>query len=215
MEPFDIDRIIKQKLSEGNSLHQHSSESAKPFVWASIQRQVFRKSAPTWYHLTAAVILLTLIFSCVFYELQRRNNQEIAALTDRLNELQSEHHSQRTKLVSKEIQFATLVRTLKETKQQLKTLQDNPTQPTYSVKTIIRTDTVHVPLVKSIANAERLVSTEATATGTVKKPPKLREVVSKQKPETDDAIFMTSAAEFATRPAEKIKVRFGPFASDD
>lgn len=211
MEPFDIDNIIKHKLGENNTLHLDSLESAKPFVWEGIQHRLSGKQYTKLYYLAAAVILLALSFSFVFYSLERSHDQEITYLQSQLDQMQREYQEQNMKLSTKNVQLISLEQQLSEIKQQLSTIQKSSTkQPPYQVKMVTRTDTVYVPQVKYITLKPDLVDTKVFK-DTVAEPARLDKMDTLKNLKTDDAIFITLSTKPAEQSPETIKVKFGPF----
>ena len=62
MEPFVIDKIVREKLQHNSVLHRQQMDSIRPFVWGAVQQQIATQQSITWYHLAAAVVLLVIVF---------------------------------------------------------------------------------------------------------------------------------------------------------
>ena len=208
MEPLDIDSIIKQKLKEDNTLYQRSSASARPLVWEAVRRNISERAGLAWYHLAAAAVLLVLVFAAALYGLQRKYDQQLTLLTQQVDEMQSESHAQRMKLTAKETRLTQLEQKLNKTEQQLTTLRRSAPA---SQKVLVRTDTVYVPQVKYLTVDASPVAAKKVVVDTTGRSSDPPEGGVTQKLATDQAIFATSSTRPVARPAETIRVTFGPF----
>lgn len=212
MEPFDIDKIIKDKLQEKNTWHEPAREAAKPFVWEAIQRNVHRKKSLTWHHLAAAVVLLLIGFFFVLSTVQQRHRREMNELAHQLDQMQREYSTQVKLLQSNGTLVESLEHELRQVEQQLVDLRaDKPLAPQETI--IYRTDTVFVKRVEYITTVtDAIRSNEETGTEALPEQPEIVEVPSRK---TNDAIFLSASHLNNKRQSETLKFRFGSFAKKD
>ena len=205
MEPVEFDKIIQKKLSENNELHAHDIESSKPFVWSAIQNKLGRNRSLTWIHLAAAVVLLMVSFSFILFSIQNSHESEIDALSEKIDQLQENYHSQKNLLASKNIQVESMGIELRQMEVQLADLQnqDQPQKESF----IYRTDTVYLTQVEYITRFEEPESNEIIET--VGDPEILD--IAQVESEMDVAIF-PSYSYRNTAASESVKLKFGSFA---
>ncbi|MGB3850486.1 MAG: hypothetical protein WA958_11010, partial [Tunicatimonas sp.] len=108
MEPFDIDKIVREKLHDNSNLHRQQMDSARPFVWGAVQQQIATQQSITWNHLAAAVVSLAVVFSAILFGLQQRHNQQIDQLANQLDQIQRNSAVQIEALRTKDTQAETL-----------------------------------------------------------------------------------------------------------
>ncbi len=213
MEPFDIDKIVREKLQERNNLHKPQMDSARPFVWGAVQQQIATQQSFTWYHLAAAVVVLIIVFSAILFGLQRRHNQQLDRLANRLDQIQQSNVAQIDALRTKDAQAEFLESKLDQMEQALAGLQmEEPTAPKEVI--IYRTDTVYVKQVEYITIAADSTQSKELTTDVVEKPLERKEVAELQGTKTDDVIFISSSSQSEDPPSEAIKFKFGAFSRE-
>lgn len=214
MEPFDIDKIIREKLHESTDLHRHQMDSARPFVWGAVQQQIVARGSIRWYHLAAAVVLLMIVFSVVLFGIQHRHNQKINLLSDKLDQIHQSYVSQAEALRTRDAQAKLLENKLGQMEQMLAGLQAE--KPPISKEVIIyRTDTVYVKQVEYIAiAADSTRSKELIANG-LEEPLEKKKATVLPETKTDDVIFLSSSNQSRNQPSESIKFKFGAFSRED
>jgi len=205
MEPVEFDRIIQNKLSEGNDLHEREMEKAKPFIWAAIQNKIGRKRSLTWIHLAAAVTLLMISFTFVIYRIQNGHQSEINALSNKIDQLQGSYLTQEDLLGKKDSQVEALRDDLQHVELQLSNLQQKKPQK----ETIIyRTDTVYLKQVEYITTVSDPVKPDRILE-TVDLPEKT-EITNVELNDTDGTIYPSYS--YRSTKSETIKLKFGSFA---
>jgi len=207
MEPSDIDKIIKGKLQETNDAHNQEMDSAKPFVWSAITKELKKKKSLSWYHLAAAVLLLLLSFSFIFYSIQQNHENEMVLISDKIDQLQKNYQSQLELLNSKDAEVKLLANELRGVELQLSDLgQFKP----ISQKEIIvyRTDTVYVKQVEYITSvSDPVISIEKTMDFEVEKSEQLAQAET-QHNEIDAVIYPSFVSQGKKQKSETIKVKF-------
>lgn len=211
MEPFDIDKIIKNKLQESNDLHRHEMESAKPFVWTAVQNQIHKRSI-TWYHLAAAVVMLMISFSFVLYSIQNGHKNEIAKLSGRIDQLQVKYISQEELLQAKETNAASLGNELKSLEIKLSELQQQ--KPILQKETLVyRTDTVYIKQIEYVNNTPDPMELKVvSANSSLSESDEMETTIAKEI-ETDQAIFSNYTYQDKRHASENIKFKFGSFTT--
>lgn len=214
MEPFDIDKIIREKLQESSDLHRHQIDSARPFVWGAVQQQIVGRGSIRWYHLAAAVVFLMIVFSVILFGIQQRHNQKIDLLANKLDQMQQSYMSQFEALRTKDAQAKFLENKLGQMEQMLAGLQAE--KPTMSKEVIIyRTDTVYIKQVEYVAiAADSTHSKELIANG-LEEPLEKKKTTVLPETKTDDVIFLSSSNQSRNQPSESIKFKFGAFSRED
>ena len=91
MEPSDFDKILKSKIAEPGDLHEKEMNSAKPFIWSAVQKEIKGTRSLRWYHLAAAVLLLLICFSIILYALQNAHQKQLLILSDKIDLMESNH----------------------------------------------------------------------------------------------------------------------------
>ncbi len=208
MEPFDIDRIIKQKASEFHGLHQQEIDAAKPFVWSEIQRK--ERTYLTWIHLAAAVLLLMLCFSMILINIQKKHGKEIENLSAKIDQIQNGYAAQTKALNIKTNQIASL--TNKQAELNDKLSEQNTAPIPHRERFVYHTDTVFIKQVQYITKTEKPSESDEQ--------PMEKEAFFEQKtsdeiainPKVDDVIFPSYQSQ--EKQPETLKVKFGSFASN-
>ena len=210
MEPFDIDNIIKNKLKESNDLHAHEMESAKPFVWSAIQRQIDSRKSLTWVHLAAAVVLLMISFSFILFSIQNGHRQEMEQISIKVDQLQKDYMTQAELLHVKNRQVESLDYELKNVEVQLTKLEDN--KPLIQRETIIhQVDTVFIKQVEYITAIPAPKGEDEITMNIPVKASQQMETVEFQEMEVDDVIFPSSTNLAKNGQAESIQIKIGLF----
>lgn len=102
MEPSDFDQLIKDKLANDNSIHAHEIEKAKPFIWTAIQNNIYKGTVVfPWYQVAAALVLLIICSSFLFYSLQLNHQTEITKLNTKVESLKSYYDQQAHVIIQK------------------------------------------------------------------------------------------------------------------
>lgn len=209
---MDIDKIIRNKLQESNDLHRQERQTAKPFVWSAVQNQIGRKRSLRWYHLAAAVVILMISFSFVFYTIQNGHNKEMELLSSKIDQLLEDYASQVELLNYKESQVESLGNELRNFELLLTNLQQQ--KPLSQKETIVyRTDTVYVRQVEYINTAPDPIESKVISHSTMQAQPEQVEIIMVNEKGRDDAIFSSYSYQGNSRSTEKIKVKFGPFTA--
>ncbi len=212
MEPFDINKIVREKLQDNSDLHRQQMDSARPFVWGAIQQQIATQQSTTWYHLAAAVVLLAIVFSAILFGLQQRHNQQIDQLANQLDQIQRNSAVQIEALRTKDTQAETLENKLYQLELLLVDLQQK--SPTVEEVVVHRTDTVYVKQVEYITIAADSTQSKELIADVVEKPLERMEVAELQGSTTDDIIFLSSSGQRKEPPSEAIKFKFGAFSRE-
>ena len=207
MEPFEIDKILKEKLEAGSEIHTHELEAAKPFVWSAVQSEINKKKPLTWVHLAAAVILLLMCFSFVLYTFKSAYTNQIDALTTKIDELDRAYQEQLVQVQTKDAQVESLDSELRQMEIQLAGLQ--PVEPPAAKEVFIhRTDTIYVKQVEYITRIEPEAVKEEALIDEEKMP---EEVIATTN-QPSDAIY-PSAVVGKKASTESMKVSFGSFTA--
>lgn len=206
MEPKDIDNIIRGKVLESSDLHEQEMDSAKSFIWTKVQNKTSRKRLLTWYHLAAAIILLLVCFSFVFYIIQERHNNEMSLLSKKIDLLQKNHVSQEKLLKSKDQEMESLGDELKQVEQKFTSMLQQ--KPLAQKETLVyRTDTVYLKQIEYItAVTDPINSKEISANKTGMYP---RQHEDTKEKEIDEAIYPSKLNMGKTQQSEPIVFKFG------
>ena len=210
MEPFDIDKIVREKLQETHDLHIVEMESARPFIWSAVQRQIGEKRPLTWLHLAAAVIFLITCFSVVLFTVQKKHHNEMSLLSNKMNQLEQSYRSQAEAVHAKDLQVKTLAGELNSLEAKLANNQQIPEKPLSEPNQIVyRTDTVYIKQIEYITTVSSPATQEVNLPeDEVFEPARMESDVA-QKRETDDIIFPSYQAQSKKQPTESIKFRIG------
>lgn len=153
MEPTDLDKIIQNKLKEGNTAHQQELEKAKPFVWSAIQKEMEPRRTLKWYHLAAAVLLLLISFAFVLQSVRKSHESELIMLSSKIDKLEQQFEVQNATLNSKNDQVSKMAEELKIVEARL-TEEKQPELGVVRERIVHKTDTVYVKQVKYITKYE-------------------------------------------------------------
>ena len=212
MEPFEIDKIIKDKLLESNDLHKHEMDSAKPFVWSAIQNKTREKRTLTWVHLAAAVVILMISFSFVLYGIQRGHKNEMKQLSYKIDQLQQDYLSQAELLQTKDTQVSSLGGELKKVELQLTELRQQ--KPLSQKETFVyKTDTVYHKQIEYITVVSDPVEPAEIGFDPLVNHPEQTGIAKVQVNEMDDAIFPSYSVKSTNQASETIKLKFGSFTA--
>ena len=207
MEPNDFDRLLKEKLAQPNEAYQKEVEASKPFVWSAIQREVHMPYALKWYHLAAAVILLLITFGFVFTNMKGQHQDEMLALTNKVEELQQYYESQEEVLNAKDMELARLSGELERVESKLVTLNEQA-PVSYKETIVYRTDTVIVERVEYIEVAPQPMIAQEVSTPSSEGDIALAvQTNSKEAVEYDQAIYPSGMV--ANRKSENRRFRLG------
>lgn len=208
MEPFDIDKIIKNKILESSDLHNHELTSAKPFVWSEVQNQIKRKNSLKWYHLAAAIAFLIIGFSMILHNIQKQHRHEIEKLSAKIDQTQNNYLSQAELLNIKNNQVESLRKKLNNLELRLVYLQKQ--KPLSQKETIVYlTDTVYLKQVEYITSVSDPVESEEIATSALENQWEQTETDKQKEVETDDVIFPSYSNQGNRQQSETIKFKFG------
>jgi len=207
MEPSEMDNIIKSKLQEAHNVHQAEMESAKPFVWSAVQKNLGKRRTLNWYPLAAAILLLLISFTFIFNNVQKNHESEMVLLSNKIDQLQENYQSQLELSITKDKEVESLASELKNVKLQLSDWkQENPVSQKTNI--VYQTDTVYlkqveyittisdpiVPNVKNIDSGEGQIEQLAKA--------------ENMENEIDYAIYPSFASQGKKQKSETIKVKF-------
>ena len=203
MEPSDLDQIIKSKLQETNDIHRHEKDSAKPFVWSAVQRNLEEKRGLRWYHLAAAVFLLLIGFSFVLYSFQQKHEKELTLLSNKIDQFEQGFQAREVLLESKEGQLRLMDAELNDVRLQLANLQ-RPPAVAQKEKIVFLTDTVFIKQVEYV-NENPVIASKQTAKEerNIQNPN-----VKREHSEFDQAIFPSYVGSNTSQKSEAIKVKF-------
>ena len=210
MEPFDIDKIIKNKLEQDSEIHAHEMESAKPFVWSAIQNQIGSRKSLTWYHLAAAVILLMISFSFILLGIQKEYHQEIAQLSTKVDQLQKDYVTQAELLQYKNTQVESQGYELKNMEVRLTNLQENK-PAAQSEKIVHQVDTVYIKQIEYITKIPDSNDENKLMKGEQIEMAIQTEKTDKQESNIDDMIFPSTRNAEKSEQAESIQIKMGFF----
>ncbi len=203
MEPAEFDKIIQEKLSENNELHAHDIESSKPFVWSAVQRQTGKRPALRWYHLAAAVVLMVISFAFVLNNVQKSYSSKVDLLSERIEGLQENYHTQEEQIKVKNREMASLGNELRDVEKQLVTLKNQP-----DVETIIyQTDTVYIKQVEYVTVVKHEPAVNVEVVKSVE-----TEMLPEIKTQTEKVIY-PSYSYASKNKTETLKLKFGTFAN--
>ena len=210
MEPFDIDKIVKNKLEKSHDLHAHEMESAKPFVWSAIQNQIGGRKSLTWYHLAAAVVLLMISFSFILFSIQKGRHQEIEQLSDKIDQLQKDYVTQAELLQYKNTQVESQRYELKNMEVRLTNIQENK-PAAQSEKIVHQVDTVYIKQIEYITKIQNFNDENKLVMFEPIEMAIQTEKSDKQEPDIDDMIFPSRRNPEKSRQAESIQIKMGSF----
>lgn len=207
MEPFEMDKIIREKLQGKPDVYRHEMEEAKPFVWSAVHNQINEKRSLTWIHLVAAILMLFISFTFVIIKLNQRHQEEINALAEKVDLLQKNHQLEREVLQVKDAQVSLLTNQVKESESKLAEIfQTNPAVQRNHV--IYRTDTVFIKQVEYITTAPQLIDVPDPVAEVAEIEPQ-QELTQVQENKRDDIIFPADRIQSGAQDSETIKLRFG------
>ena len=210
MEPFDIDKIIKNKLAQDSEIHAHEMESAKPFVWSAIQNQIGSRKSLTWYHLAAAVILLMISFSFILFSIQKGSHQEISQLSTKVDQLQKDYVAQAELLQYKNAQVESQGYELKNMEVRLTHLQENK-PVVHSEKIVHQVDTVYIKQIEYITKIPDSNDENKLVMGEQIEMTIQTEKTETQESNIDDMIFPSMRNPEKSEQAESIQIKMGSF----
>lgn len=214
METFDIDKLIRNKLSESTNRHKEEMDSAKPFVWAAIREKVGKKRTITWYHLAAATVLLLGVFTYVLTVVQQAHQKEMNALAHKIEQLEKTHVLQRELIFAKETRVNTLQTELHQVAAEL--AQFRRKQPLVRASNVIyRTDTLYLKEVEYRAVASQRDDTpQKSAVPFDKEKQVERTTVPPDEQKKDDIIFPSRREAGHENQSEPLRVKLGAFAAN-
>lgn len=210
MEPSDIDKLIRDKLSESHDLHKQEIDSAKPFIWSAVQNQIGKTRSLKWYHLAAAIAFLMIAFSFVIYSLQKTHRNEIDRLSDKMDQLENKYTSQRELLQTKDAQLDSLGNELRNIELKFTGLRQRDQVP-LKEHVIYQTDTVYVKQFEYIT--EEPEESKEIAIDSMRKEQLYAETTKAKEMETEDAIFSNYSKQDDLQQSESLKLKFGSFTT--
>jgi len=207
MEPSDFDKILKSKIAEPNDLHEKEMDSAKPFIWAEVQKEIKGNRSLRWYHLAAAVLLLLISFSIVMYSVQNAHQKQLMMLSDKIDLIQSNHQQQIKQLSEQNTELSMVVANQERARDE----QPEKTPPIVE-KVIYQTDTVFIRQVEYIElePEPKPITVRATDHGP--------EVASNNHPEIqndkyDEIIYPANSKQVNDRKSESSKLKISAFTA--
>ena len=207
MEPSDFDKILKSKIAAPNQLHEMEMESAKPFVWSAVYREIKGTNSLTWWHMAAAVMLFLVSFSVVLYYVQSAYNNQLILLSDKIDLLESDYKNQLAKL---ENQNEAL--NLKVANQEKQDSDKSLESPQIIEKLIYQTDTVFIRQVEYVqVEAEpKLVenSTKETESTIV-----LTNHQESDNKKYDEIIYPVGTRQSNNKNSEQVKLKISAFTA--
>lgn len=202
MEPSDFDKLIKEKLQENHHLHEHDIEASRPYAWSAVQRKLAGSSSLTWYHMTAAVLVLLLTFSGVLFQINKTYRREIQNLSMEFKGLANNQNAYLDQLNLKNNELNDLNSQLISLKFQLdsiKSLAPTPPQLVYRTDTVYLKETIYQAYkIPPISQEEQITLTEDSGRFSQKEPLPI-----------DDVIFISSKQSIANS-TQRLKIKFGP-----
>lgn len=206
MEPSDIDDLFKVKLEEAHDTHHREMMDGKPFVWSAVQKNMDKTLSLNWYQLAAAV-LLVLIGTYIFTMPLKKQNKEVALLSQKVDLLQHNYLAQHELLLSKNKEVQSLVAELKNVEQILTELAEER-QIAQKKVIIYRTDTIYQKQIEYITvvpdtiiqykDYKTLEETQVTKYAIAE--------ISNQ--DIDNEIYPSFASRNKDQKVERIKVKF-------
>lgn len=214
MEPFDIDKIIREKLSESHDLHLDEMESSKPFVWSAVQKKTDVRRPLTWFHLAAAVLFLMLSYSFVLFSIQEKHNDEMGLLSEKMKQLEQNYIARAEQLEAKNIQVNTLEGEMKLIKAKFANNQQVPQQVWEKPKPektqmVYLTDTVYIKQIEYITTIVDPSHSEEPMLENRAPDPERIETNLAQNSKTDDIIFPSLQSRSKNQNSESVKFRIG------
>jgi len=207
MEPFEMDKIIREKLQGKPDVYRQEIEETKTFVWSAVQNRINEKRSPTWIHLATAVLLLFISFTFVIIKINQRHKEEINALAEKVDFLQKDHQSEKEVFQEKDAQVSLLTNQLKVSESRLtEAVQANPARQRDHV--IYRTDTVYIRQVEYITTATQLIDEPDPVAEVAEIEPQMT-VTQVPENKKDDIIFPAERIQSSAQDSETIKLRFG------
>lgn len=212
MKPNDIDALLKSKLQEDTDLYDLEISEAKPFVWASIRKKIERNNLISWRHLVAAAMVLFLIgLSLVFFSSQRKQQQNLDSLTNKINQLEKTNHSGTIALSTREAQISSLENELRVVTAQLTELtkETKLEEPVvrYQIDTIYIEQKVPAIMVSDFLNNPE---NEPYRNQIIQNP---THIVKSSDVTIDEMIYPDLSNQKFKPPAETSKVIFGTFTA--
>jgi hypothetical protein len=211
MEPFEMDKIIREKLQLKSDVYRKELDEAKPFVWSAIQQQINVKHSPTWTHLAAAILVLFISFTFIIIKFNQRHKAEIIALVEKVDLMQREHQSEKAALQSKITQMSEMTDHLLLAESKLtKVVQANPGIQKDVI--IYRTDTVYIKQVEYITTSDQPLRTPEPAVEAAANDPQLL-VTQVRENKKEDIIFPAERIRSEAQDSETIKLKFAAFTA--
>ncbi|GJM30722.1 MAG: hypothetical protein DHS20C17_33570 [Cyclobacteriaceae bacterium] len=205
MEPSDFDKLVKEKLQQNRDLYRNERETAKPFIWSAIQTRI-AKNTMIWSHLAAAMVLLLVGISLVFYLNKRTYQKEMVALSQKVGKLQENYQAQLLLLQVKEAQVDSLTDKLKNIAQPLIDLPQKE-------RIIYKTDTVFVKQIEHITTVSiPEPPNENMLNDTVIQTKPAQSAISQQR-EIDDLIYPNYSSLSGKQKQETLKFKLGSFTA--
>jgi hypothetical protein len=206
MEPADLDKLIKAKLGQENQAHQKEIQEAKPFVWSAIQREISPSSRIGWGYVAAAVIMLFITFGFIFLSLQKRHKQEMAVLSEQVDDLKQNYTQQVSSTNLKDQQLSELLEEIHKLKYKLEEIQHEQPTDVGRERIVYRTDTVYVREVEYV-----IITEPATVMNEVRQNQEESqdEAMHAQNTVVERAIYPGYNKYAADQKTEKVRVRFG------
>jgi hypothetical protein len=211
MEPFDFDKLIREKVSEEGNIHSVESREAKPVIWKEIQDKQKKGGYVSWYHLAASILLLIVGFSIILFKVQRHYIDENEALYKKIEQLENDFSERVSLINNKDEQIQELTSGIDDLEKKIKGLSKQQivkSEPRIIyVKDTVYQRTIEYVVYQPEEDAEILETDEPV---TRDEPEVVRTSII-----TESNIYPPRKSKESSDESEKIKISFGNYIAKE
>ena len=150
MEPYDFDKLIRDRVLDEGNLHSREASNARQGIWMDIQDRVKKNPAfISWYHLAASILLLIVGFSIILFKVQNHYKSENETLLVKIEKLEKNFTEGASLLDTKDQQIKMLTSNMSNLENTLAELSDQQNDVPVT-KVIYKTDTVFLKTVEYV-----------------------------------------------------------------
>ncbi len=207
MEPYDFDKILKSKIAEPGDLHEKEMDTAKPFIWSAVQKEIKESRSLRWYHLAAAILLLLISFSIVLNSVQNSHQKQLMMLSGKIDLLEKNHQKQMEHLKEQNTELSMMIANQDRTRE-----EQSEKSPLIVEKVIYQTDTVFIKQVEYIQ-----VDAQPKHADNPTEKPEHKVVMANnrdtQKNEYDEIIYPVGSNQSSNKNSEQVKLKISAFTA--
>ena len=213
MEPFDLDKLIREKVLEEDNIHSREADNARAEIWTSIQDKTSKGRFISWYHLAASIALVIVSFTVILFLLQRKHTLENQELISKIESLEENYAQGESSIFEKDHQIKELTSNLNELESKLIVLSEKEFQPMTPI-VIYKTDTVFVKTIEYMAytpdaQAETVEITSVDENLTIDPSDIKTDTKGSSDPPFDGIIYPSPDSRKKGKDEESIKFRVG------